>query len=87
MTTKDTSIKRWYIRTYPDDELGYRINDISFSFVYQAIMEGQDFYEVVGVYDSVVRERLFFAMSGILNVKIQHIYDLCLLAGRKEVYA
>lgn len=55
------SIKDWYVSAYPDDDLGKEINpDIDFqTFLVDLQTKGADVYDMLGVSDSVIRERVF----------------------------
>ena len=77
-------VKKFYIEKYPDDELGVEIrDDITFEDVYNKLKagEGEDIYDFIGVWDSLVRERIFGELSERLDVDYDVIYDLWL--GRK----
>lgn len=57
---KGETIKDWYIKTYPTDELGEEIDEhVTFDEVLTGLKSHKDFYEMIGVYDSIVRERIF----------------------------
>lgn len=61
-------IKDWYIKNYPTDDLGEEINDtITFKSFWGYTSQGYDVYEVLGVGDSVVRERVEEKLSQILG--------------------
>lgn len=62
-------IKNWYVKNYPTDELGEDINDtITFKGYWAMTSQGYNPYEVLGVDDSVVRERVDGKLSEILGV-------------------
>lgn len=68
-------IKEWYKATYKDDELGDRINDdASWSDLWEKLCKGFDIYDVIGVEDSVVRERLFEELAEILECDYDVVY-------------
>jgi hypothetical protein len=63
-------IKDWYIKNYPTDELGEEINDtMTFKGFWALTGQGNNPYEVLGVHDSVVRERVEEKLSQILGKK------------------
>jgi hypothetical protein len=63
-------IKNWYVKNYPTDELGEEINDtITFKGYWAMTSQGYNPYEVLGVHDSVVRERVEEKLSQILGIK------------------
>lgn len=56
-----TSVREWYMRTYPSDKLGKEIRpDLTWYDVYEAkfIYKVADMYRIIGIEDSVVRERI-----------------------------
>lgn len=66
MVTKKTKIRDWYTtaESYKDDELGKELDDeITFSKLMQGMRKGRDVYDLIGVGDSVIRERIFSALS------------------------
>ena len=61
-------IKKWYIKNYPTDELGEEINDtITFKGYWALTGQGYDPYEVLGVGDSIVRERVEGKLSEMVD--------------------
>ncbi len=53
------SIKGAYQMLYSDDELGYQLNDVTFEDVFRTLDNYGSVYKLIGVYDSIVRERIF----------------------------
>ena len=54
------NIKQFYIENYPTDELGIEIKEnVTFTGLLDVLHNTGDVYEYVGVWDSIVRERLF----------------------------
>ena len=73
------SIKEWYCKTYPTDELGKRINGyITFSNLLLRMLQGEDIYFLIGVSDSIVRERIFTEIAARLGWNYNVIYNLWL---------
>ena len=87
---KKSKIKDWYLKEYSSDKLGKKLNDDStFSDLLIAISKGNDVYAVLGVADSVVRERAFAKLSKIENKEGQWAYNMWLSndedsEGKKE---
>ena len=74
----DRNVKAWYIERFNDD-LAQEIDDnITFEEVYHALKMGDDFYEVIGVGDSIIRERIFEELSYLYKVSYDDIYKLWL---------
>ena len=76
---KRLDIKNWYLKTYPTDNLGKEINDnVSFWSLYTFMSQRYNVYSVLGVSDSIVRERVFEKLSEILGIKYDYIYKMWL---------
>lgn len=72
----ETSIKEWYMSAFPTDELGCELNgNVKFGHLLVALDKGQDVYDVLGVGDSIIRERVFGQLSEIMNVDYSYIYN------------
>ena len=77
--TTNSKIRRWYMESYKDDELGEDINpDVTFGQIWNAVKMGEDVYEKLGFADSVVRERVFQALAEIKHTDYESIYTLWL---------
>jgi hypothetical protein len=73
------NIKEFYLNEYPTDELGVELNDnITFAGLVTELFGGHDVYKYIGVYDSLVRERLFLELANHLNKPYDFVYDLWL---------
>jgi hypothetical protein len=73
------NIKEFYLNTYPTDELGVEINDkATFDGLLNTLLYSKDVYEYIGVYDSLVRERLFEKAALILKKPYDYVYNLWL---------
>lgn len=67
------NIKDWYTKEYPTDELGQQMNHvITFEELYKGLPA---IYELIGVPDSLVRERVFNKLAQIMKVSYEDIYD------------
>jgi hypothetical protein len=65
-------IKEWYMNDYPTDELGCELYDnVTFS---QLSKDLGNVYDVIGVGDSLIRERVFTKLSELMNVDYAYIY-------------
>lgn len=74
------NVKEWYKKEYPTDELGDEIDE-KVTFV-DIEKKPADVYEILGVKDSVVRERVFDKLAKLLNVDYETIYDRWLEESR-----
>ena len=71
----DVKIKDWYMKTYPTDDLGEELNDeVTFEDMWNEDYEKYDIYQVMGVGDSVIRERLFEHLAEIKGVTYSDVY-------------
>lgn len=74
-TDKDVYFKYWYMQNYPKDKLGVELNDyISFEDLYDEDYSKYNIYDVMGVGDSLIRERLFEHLAEIYNVSYDSVY-------------
>ena len=72
----ENPVQDWYLHAYPDDERGQRITpDLTFDDAMQAVSLGGDFYDVLGVGDSIVRERVFRQLEARTGIPYDTIYD------------
>jgi hypothetical protein len=72
---KNINIKEWYLNTYPTDDLGCEINnDATFNDLLTCLSDCKDIYELLGVSDSLVRERAFCKLSDLMSVDYSYIY-------------
>ena len=75
----ENNLKQWYIATYPTDELGSKLREsLTFQDVHTFLKLGLDVYDLFGVGDSVIRERVFGQLAEIMNVDYNVIYHLWL---------
>ena len=72
-------IKEWYMETYPTDELGREITD---EFTFDDLKEFLDYehklldiYDLIGVADSLVRERIMVQVTKLYNMTYDEVYD------------
>ena len=71
----NSSVKEWYLNSFDVDNLGSEISeDVTFGDVMRCLEEHNDFYECIGVGDSVIRERVFEKLAEILNVEPLTVY-------------
>ena len=68
-------IKEFYCENYPSDELGVEINPKANFESLWIVIRGGLFYEYVGVFDSLVRERIFEKLSELTGHNYDYIYQ------------
>ena len=70
------NVKEWYKGEYPTDNLGDRIKeDTTFYDIFYALDNYKDIYDIIGVTDSLVRERIFEKLGTLMEVDYDYIYD------------
>ena len=72
------NVKKYYQETFPTDDLGEELNgDIHFDDVLILLNEGNGskIYDLLEVFDSLVRERIFQKLSEITSIDYSIIYD------------
>lgn len=73
------TIKEFYIDKYPTDDMGNDINnDATFVGLVTQLFGDGDVYDYIGVYDSLVRERLFTELANQLKTSYDYVYNLWL---------
>ena len=73
------TIKQFYLETYPTDDMGNDIkDDTTFLGLVSELSGGKDVYDYLGVYDSLIRERLFSELAKQLKTTYDEIYNLWL---------
>lgn len=85
-----SNVKATYKNCYPSDVEGENLNKyISFSQVFARMQEGENFYEIIGISDSIIRERIFSIMATVGGVKYDDIYTMWINSEelRKEYLA
>jgi len=73
---KQTYLRDWYADTYEGDELTPAINgDNTFFDLFVALDNGLDVYQIIGVGDSLIRERMFDKLASIMGITYADVYD------------
>lgn len=59
------NVKETYLAKWPDDDTAkkYLRSDLTFLDVFRYMAFGQDFYDLIGIADSLIRERIFTEMA------------------------
>jgi hypothetical protein len=70
------NIKKFYTENFSSDESGLEINEnATFQGLFQVLDNYDDVYEYIGICDSLVRERIFWELSKVMEVNYQIVYD------------
>ena len=73
------NIKNWYTNNFSTDELATKINpEITFSLLWKYMRLGCDIYVLLGVGDSIVRERVMCELANRLDISYDSVYDIWL---------
>lgn len=71
-----TSVKKWYLNEYSEDDLGEEINgDINFLDMFTALNSKINIYNFINVHDTLIRERIFEKMSELSGIPCEEIYN------------
>lgn len=74
------NIRNFYVSEFPSDELGLEINKAADFGGLSAAISGDIVYEYLGVFDSVVRERVFEKYASIMGLTYDEVYNMWLNA-------
>lgn len=67
-------IKSWYVDLYPNDEMAADIpTGLTFNEFYERLGK-EDAYEILKVNDSIVRERVFLAVSEMAGIDYEELW-------------
>ena len=73
------NVKRWYRRVAPHDGMGKRINEsTTFADVLLGIAQGAEVYDIIGVSDSLIRERIFAEIAERMGCEYDVVYNIWL---------
>lgn len=69
-------VREWYTNAFFRDDLGQEINsNVTFEDLFVALDNYKDVYDVLGVHDSLIRERVFVKLSEVMGVDYDYIYN------------
>jgi len=82
---ENTKVRDWYMKEFPDDELGQEIKKgITFYDVFEKMDRYKDIYDdILEVRDSVIRERVFGKLADIMGVDYEEVYQQWILSQSK----
>lgn len=76
---RTTYVKDEYVQDFPTDDLGKEINEnLNYLQVFNGLLSGDDIYEMIGVEDSLIRERVLRMLAYLMGIDYQIIYYLWL---------
>ena len=77
-----TRIRGWYLKAYPTDDLGEEIDpNVTFEDIFNTLDARRDVYRVIGVVDSIIRERVFAQLAKIMGTPYEYVFDQWLLCA------
>lgn len=82
-----SGVRETYMHLYPTDELGVGVDPgVTFGDVLGAMAKGDDFYGIVKVGDSTIRERVFEMIAEASGHSYGCVYDLWVSHGTDNVF-
>jgi hypothetical protein len=79
-TTKQSTIQSWYLNTFLDDAEGVSLKrNVTFEQAYNCLKSKEDFYEFIGVADTIIRERIFEKIAELYEIDYSVVYNQWLL--------
>ena len=71
----ENNLRLYYLEHHSDDVLGEKINEnITFENLLLCLDKGECVYELIGIHDSLIRERLFTGLSKSIGCEYNDIY-------------
>ena len=86
----DQSVKQWYIKMYPEDEMGNDIHrQVTFNDALLCLLTRfNSVYDILGVDDSVIRERVFEQLTKIVKkLTYEDFYNMWLYNDNMHKYS
>jgi len=79
-TTTQSTIQSWYLNTFLDDAEGVSLKrNITFAQAYNCLVSKEDFYEFIGIADTIIRERIFEKIAELYEIDYSVVYNQWLL--------
>ena len=81
----NSNVKKVYRQMFPTDELGLESrNGLTFEELWIQMKKGCNFYSIINVFDSLVREHIFKLLSLVMECEYDEIYNLWLDGGETK---
>jgi hypothetical protein len=79
-TTTQSTIQSWYLNTFLDDAEGVSLKrNVTFAQAYNCLKSKEDFYEFIGIADTIIRERIFEKIAELYEIDYSVVYNQWLL--------
>jgi hypothetical protein len=79
-TTKQSTIQSWYLNTFLDDAEGVSLKrNVTFEQAAYCLKSKEDFYEFIGIADTIIRERIFWKIAELYEIDYSVVYNQWLL--------
>jgi hypothetical protein len=79
-TTTQSTIQSWYLNTFLDDAEGVNLKrNVTFEQAYNCLKSKEDFYEFIGIADTIIRERIFEKIAELYEIDYSVVYNQWLL--------
>lgn len=87
--SKSKDLRRWYVKTYPDDNFGKQLRTgITLKAIWELMNQNLDFYEIAGGdCDSLIRERVFEEIAKEQGIRYEDVYDIWMRPARLKADA
>lgn len=80
-------VREWYCEQFESDPMGVKITDaLSWYDLLEQMRKGRNIYSIIGVGDSIVRERIMGHLAKLLNVPYEVVYRLMLRDNFEVAY-
>lgn len=72
---KDRCVEDWYVRTFPDDRAGRKVNpNVTFGQALAAVPSGTGLCNLLGIDDTVVLTRILVELSRLTNIPFSALH-------------
>lgn len=79
LMNSERNVSDWYLDSFPSDTLGKDIrDDLTWPSLLQRMRQHEDVYDILGVGDSLVRERVFTHLSELTMLPYDVFYNMWL---------
>ncbi len=85
---KISTVREWYCQAHPTDEMGKEIREgLTFSQLWDTMVNGDDVYHTLDADDSLIRERVFGELAERMRIPYETVYQVWLGNNDKALLA